>query len=305
MQIGTRCVLIVGGSGFIGTQLALKLRDHFKVFATYHKNSIHIPGVTSIPFDITKKDWVKRVVFTAQPEIVIYAIGNPSLEWCAEHTNEAERVHLDGPSTLAIMIGMMQPRFIFLSSPYVFDGSVGNYHENDMINPGTVLGRMKSGAENVVRSKLSNFIILRVSPVIGRGNGKNSSYLDRLRIALDRNQRFEASNQELHSFIVADSFAEVVKRLIDSGLKNRVVHYGGITKVTYYEFAKEFAKRFGYDESLISPKAQPPVTTAGLGEDFIFDFSLNSTPAIEALKIKPLLLEESLDLIEKQLVPGR
>jgi dTDP-4-dehydrorhamnose reductase len=216
----------------------------------------------------------------------------------------AEKVHMDGPSTLAIMTGMMQPRFIFLSSPYVFDGFAGNYHENDMILPGSVLGRMKSGAENVIRSKCSNFVILRTSPVLGRGNGKNNSYLDRLRMAMDRNQRFEASNQELHSFIAADSFSEVVKRLIDSGLRNRVVHYGGITKVTYYEFAKEFAKRFGYDASLILAKARPQTTGATTDENFMFDFSLNSTQTIEALKIKPLLLEESFDLIEKQLIPG-
>jgi dTDP-4-dehydrorhamnose reductase len=197
MLATTRCVLIVGGSGFIGTQLAIKLRENFKVFATYHQHSMSVPGVTYIPFDVSKKDWVKRAVFTAQPEIVIYAVGNPSLEWCAEHPDHAERVHTDGPSTLAIMTGMMQPRFIFLSSPYVFDGYVGNYHENDMILPGSVLGRMKSGAENVVKSKCSNFVILRASPIIGRGNGKNNSYFDRLRISLDRNQKFEASNKEM------------------------------------------------------------------------------------------------------------
>lgn len=303
MSATSRCVLIVGGSGFIGTHLALKLRESFKVFATYYTHPIHVPGVTYIPFDVRKKDWVKRVIFTTQPEIVIYAVGNSSLEWCAEHPDRAERVHMDGPSTLAIMTGMVQPRFIFLSSPYVFDGYVGNYHENDMVLPGSVLGRMKSGAENVIKSKCSNFVILRTSPVIGRGNGKNNSYLDKLRTALDKNQRFEASNQELHSFVVAEAFTEVVQRLVDSGLKNKIVHCGGITKITYYEFARLFAKRFGYDETLIIPKARIK-TSSALDENFVFDFSLNSTQTVEALKVKPLLLEQSFDLIEKQLIPG-
>jgi dTDP-4-dehydrorhamnose reductase len=298
----TRSVLIVGGSGFIGTQLAIKLRDSFKVFATYHAHPINVPGVTYIPFDINKKDWVKRVVFTTQPEVVIYAVGNSSLEWCAENEAMAERLHMDGPATLAIMTGIMQPRFIYLSNPYVFDGYTGNYHENDMILPGSVLGRMKSGAENVIKSKCLNFMILRTSPVIGRGNGKNNSFLDKLRTTLDRNQRFEASNQELHSFVASESVAEVVLRLIDSGLRNKVAHYGGITKVTYYEFAKSFAKRFGYDESLILAKARIQASSS-VDENSVFDFSLNSTQTIEALKVKPLLLEESFDLIEKQLIP--
>ena len=238
----------------------------------------------------------------------IFAAGSSSLEWCSEHADQADKVHMDGPSTLAIMTAMMQPRFIFLSSPYVFDGYAGNYHENDMILPGSVLGRLKSGAENVIKSKCSNFVILRASPVMGRGNGKNNSYLDKLRVALDKSQRFEASNQELHSFVGVEGFTEVVRKLIDSGLKNKVVHYGGITKVTYYDFARQFATRFGYDEGLIQAKARLQTkartqTSSSLDENFIFDFSLNSTQTIEALKVKPFLLEESFNLIEKQLIP--
>jgi dTDP-4-dehydrorhamnose reductase len=121
-------------------------------------------------------------------------------------------------------------------------------------------------------------------------------------MALYRNQTFDASNQELQSFVAAEGFTEVVRKLIDSGLKNKVVHYGGITKVTYYEFARLFAKRFKYDESLILPKARMK-TSSALAENFIFDFSLNSSQTIETLKVKPLLLEESFDLIEKQLIP--
>jgi dTDP-4-dehydrorhamnose reductase len=302
MQNRTRCVLIVGGSGFLGTQLALKLRDQFKVFATYHKHTTRIPGVSFIPFDVSKKDWIKRVIFTAQPEVVIYVAGNPNLDWCSEHTIESEKVHLDGPSTLAIITGMIQPRFIFLSNPYVFDGTQGNYHESDVVLPMSVLGRMKSGAENVIRSKCSNYIILRCSPIIGRGNGKNLSMMDRLRMALERNHRFEASDQEYHGFVPIQGFLEVMGKLIESGMKNKIIHYGGLTKITPYEFAKLFAERFGYDTSLIAPKARVK-NPLFIDPNMNFDYSLNFTQCIESLKIQPLLLEQSLDLIQEQLIP--
>ena len=43
---GTKAILIIGGSGFVGTHLALKLREGYKVFATYHTKRFAIPGVT-------------------------------------------------------------------------------------------------------------------------------------------------------------------------------------------------------------------------------------------------------------------
>lgn len=284
----------------MGTHIAQKLRlGYNKVFATYFTRPIKLPGVTFIPCNMENRNWVKRIVYTTQPNVVIYLAGNNDLEWAEKNERTTELVHSNGPATLANFTEILQPRFIFLSNPYVFDGSRGNYHENDTMLPGSTLGRMKLGGENVVRNKSLNYIIVRSSPIMGRGNALNLSFLDRLRMSLDKGERVETSTKEYHSYAPVEGLCDVVQRLIDSGLRNRVLHYGGLTKVTFFEFAKNFAKRFGYDSSLIIPKAR----AMGLKEEQkITDFSLNSTQTSEILKIKPLLLEESFDLIEQKLI---
>lgn len=296
----TKAVLIVGGSGFVGTHIALKLRSTYKVFATYHRHPLSIKGVSWIPFNVENRHWVKRVVMMAQPDIVIYAAGNSDIEAAEFNARLAERTHSGGPATIATTTEIIQPRFIYISNPYVFDGSRGNYHENDTVLPQTVLGRMKLGGENVIRSKCLNYIILRCSPLIGRGNGSSISFMDQLRMSLDRDQRFAASHQELHSFAPIEGLTDLLPRLISSGVRNRILHYGGLTKVSAFEFAKAFAKKFKYNPELIIPKTFS--SRKGVLEGSMFDFSLNSTQLTETLKIKPFLLEESLDLIEKQLI---
>ena len=296
----TKSVLIVGGSGLIGGILAKKLREGYKVYATYCKHPSVIPGVTFLPMDVENRNWVKRVVYTTQPNVVIYAAGNDSMEWAEKNAKISEKLHADGPTTLASSTDIMQPRFIYLSNAYLFDGSRGNYHENDTILPGTVIGRMKSGGENVTKSKCLNYIILRASPLFGRSNGYNLSLMDRLRMALDRGQRIELSTDERHSFGYAEGLCDMVIRLIGSGVKNRIFHYGGLTKMNHFEFGRAFAKRFGYDPNLVVAKG----VTQKAGGEPLFDYSLNCTAAAEILKIKPLLLEESFDLIEKQLIPS-
>lgn len=298
----TKSILIIGGSGFIGTQLALKLREGYKVFATYHKSPYAIRGVTFFPFNLENKNWVKRILYTSQPDVLIYVAGNNTMTWSEKNPRQAEGIHTGGPAIIGNSADLIQPRFIFLSNSYVFDGTKGNYHETDTVLPTTILGRMKLGGENVVRSKYLNYIILRSSALFGRSNGKTLSFFDQLRMSLDRNQRFEASKGELHSFAPVQGLCELVLRLVDSGVRNRILHYGGLTKVSFFQFANEFARQFKYDTRLIVPKKTTQKESEKAEEEYVFDFSLNCTQATEILKIKPLLLEEGFDLIKKQLI---
>lgn len=298
--MATKSVLIIGGSGFIGTHLALRLREEYKVFATYCSRPVQIPGVSFFPLNVANRNWVKRVVYTANPDVVIYAAGSNSLEWAEADAREAEKIHTGGPATVSNVADILQPKFIYLSNCYAFDGHRGNYHESDIVLPGTALGKAKVGGENFIRGKSLNFLVVRSSPVFGRGNGRRFSFLDRLRMKLDRGERVEVPCTELHSFGLATGLADFVARLVDSGPKNKFLHYGGLTKATYYDFAKLFAQRFGYNAELLVPR-RPQAKQAH--EAPLLDYSLNSSQMAQGLKIKPLLLEESLDLFNQHLVP--
>ncbi len=296
-----KAVLIIGGSGFLGTHLAQKLRQGYKVFATYHKNRFSLPGVTFLPVNLANRNWIRRVLIMARPDVIVYLAGKNDPNWVEKNSPWAEHVHAIGPAILSGLTDILQPRFIYVSNSYVFDGSKGNYHEVDTVLPECTLGRVKLNGENVVKSKCLNYIILRSSPLLGRGNGINFSFFDRMRMSLDRKIRFVANNQELHSYGLVDGFCDVIQRLIESGVKNRVIHYGGLTKITEYELAREFSKRFKYDPALVSVSDRPNKKSAKNSLSQL-DFSLNSSEAVEILEAKPLLLEQCFDLIEKQLV---
>jgi dTDP-4-dehydrorhamnose reductase len=303
----TRSLLIVGGSGFLGTHLALRLRDSFKVFATYNRHRVAIPGVTCMPLNVDNRNWVKRVVYTAAPDVVVYAAGSEELAEEARETREAERVHTSGPTTVSNVTGFFQTKVIFLSSCHVFDGERGYYKETDIPLAAGTLGKAKLAGENGIRGKSLNYLIVRSSPVFGRGNGYNLSLLDRLRMRLDRGERVELPTDELHSFAPVDGFVDLVARLAETPVRNRILHYGGLTKLSYYEWGKAVAERFGYDAKLVHPsptRARKGSIAAGLGAEAALDFSLNSTAAAELLKIQPLALDEGLDLVQKKLVSG-
>ena len=304
----TKAVLIIGGSGFIGTHLALKLREGYKVFATYHSRPMSIPGVTFLPLNVSNQNWAKRIAYTAQPEVVIYVAGSNNTEFAESRPREAERIHAGGPATVSNASEIFQSKFIYLSNCYVFDGHRGNYRESDTVLPSISLGKAKLSGENYVRGRSLNYLIVRSSPVYGRGNGWRLSFLDHLRMLLDRKQRIEFGGTELHSYAPISGLAELLARLVESGPRNKTFHYGGLTKISAYEFARNFAKRFAYNPELILQSGQIQKNEAGprktINENTPPDFSLNCSQVTETLKIKPLLLEEGFDLLKKELIPS-
>jgi len=296
----TKSVLIVGGSGFIGTHLAQRLRDDYKVFATYCKHPIQIPGVTCIPLTADNRNWVKRIVYMARPDVVVFAAGNNDVRWCEDNGREAERVHSAGAAMVATVADILQPKFIYLSNCYAFDGKRGNYHEADIILPHTELGKVKISGENFIKGRSLNYVFLRSSPVIGRGNGINLSILDKIRIKLSKGEKIDLPADELHSFAPVDGLLDLIERVIETGIRNKTLHYGGLTKITYYDLGVMIAEKFGFDPTLITMARD----IHGQTNENMFDYSMNSTHTVETLKIKPFFLEECLDLIEKNLIPG-
>lgn len=281
----------------MGTQLALRLRDSYKVFATFHRHRIVLPGVTVVPMSLYNRDWAKRIVYLARPDFVVYAAGSNDINRCEADTRECEQLHTSGAATISNLSEIFQPTFIYLSNNYVFDGVKGNYHEGDIVLPSTALGKAKVGGENFIRSKSLSYTLVRSAPVIGRGNGISLSFFDRLRIRLSKGKAIELPQDELHNYAPVEGLTELVQRIIDTNTRKKIFHHGGLTKTSPYEMGVAFAKRFKFDPSLVTPAKGR--THAGAQ---VADYSLNSTAAVEALKIKPLFLEECFDLIEKNLI---
>lgn len=298
-----RSILIVGGSGFIGTHLAQRLRGEYRVYATSFKRKASISGVTYLTLDVdgveANREWVKRVVYMTRPDVVIYCAGSNNSKTAEKDSRSTDLAHAIGPATIAAATDILKPKFIYISNGFVFDGSKGNYNENDTVMPLLALGKAKVGGENIVRGR-PNYLVIRSGPVYGRGSGNRLAFLDLLRVQLDNQKRIELSTNELHGFIPIQIFTEVIHGLIDGGPKNKVIHLGSLTKTTLYDFGVAFAKKFNYDPKLIIPEKRQEISSGV--EAPPLDYSLNFSFAVQNLNFKPFFLEEGLDLFQQSLI---
>ncbi len=292
-------ILIVGGSGYLGMGLCRQLRSRFRVYATYRSHPFRMDRVLTLKMNLGDSDQARKVVSLAKPDIIICAAGKGDLpdQLSTDDMRTLEAMETGGTATLLNVSQIYQPRFIYLSTSRVFDGGRGNYRETDTIIAHDDVGRAKAAAENIVRGKSVTWNIVRTSELIGRGNGHRQSMLDAIRWHLPAGRRVELDNSVLHGFSTTISFGAFMERLIEAGPRNRIIHFGGGTKVTAFELGQALAARFGLDPGKISPKGM-----AGQSKNEMQDLSLNCSAMNDLLKIKPLLLKESLDLIEKHLI---
>lgn len=284
-------ILIFGASGFVGTSLAQFLSQEHQVFGTYRHELTRVPGVTYFRFnEIEDKDRVKDLASRCEPHIVIYCAGKNDIDYYEKDQVQAQLVFSGGAGGTLSGVETYKPKYIYLSSDHVFSGTEGNTHENGSTLAYTNIGKAKVGGETYIRNRSLNHVIIRAAPLLGRGTLDHPSWIDQMREDLFLGKEMKFTTQVFHNPIHISALHKAIKTVIDSDLKNRVLHVAGLTKATPFEVASLFASLFGYDLQLIKPFEDPRQKT--------HDFSMNFSESLKLLQTQPLFLEQSFDLLK-------
>jgi dTDP-4-dehydrorhamnose reductase len=266
------------------------------VFTTCFRHPRRIAGVSSIPVSLSKPESIKAAVLAAQADVVVYAGGTQD----PSNAREVELLHAAGPLAVLGPSSMLGSKFVLLSTHRVFDGSKSRYRETDAPMPREGLGKANLKAENGVKSRALHYAILRSSPAYGLGPAENPSFTDRIIRDLATGTPVELDDHELHSFAPIETLVESIARACtDEGVRG-ILHHSGGEACTMLGLAKRIAARFQLPASLLRPRS-----LSGPDAPVPRDYSLDGTSLARRLKVEPLLLEQGLDLLEKQLLAAR
>lgn len=285
-------VLIVGGNGFVGSSLAKVFVEHFQVFCTYHRSYTPIKDVYYLPLpQLSEKDRCDRFIRSIEPDVVVYCLGTNSDIEAEKDPKHAHNIHSGGITHLMHSADMSKAKFIYISSDYVFSGIDGNFGESDSIVPFSQLGKAKAGAENLLKSRSLNHLIVRCAPLMGRGTLDHPSWLDRIREKIIHEKKVSMSSRNIHNPVHISFLCEVLKQAIEKDLRNKILHVGGLTKVSFFDFARRFVEEIGLSPELVENTDTGAITNP-------IDYSMNFSETLSLVEAKPLLLEQSFDLFK-------
>lgn len=301
-----KTVLIFGMSSFVGSNLAILLKDDFRVVGTYHKTPIEIPGITSYPCDVLKKEYVSNLIGLIKPDFTIYAIGLSSLTECKLNPKQADALNSAGAVNACTSSERHGSKFIYISSSFVLGGEDQLYKEGETPFPSTVYGNTLSSTEFYIQRSCLNYLILRCSPLYGRSYGpRHPNWFETVQTSLAQNINVQADDTVVTGFLDVVILARVMKAFLESTVTNRLFHVSSRDHMTRFEFAKLLTKIFKKDENLIqrssvtfpmeSPKMMSKVSTGQ------YYFRTDTFNLEDFLGIAMPSIEESLQLTHKRL----
>ncbi|GHH88090.1 SDR family oxidoreductase [Streptomyces capitiformicae] len=151
-------VLIIGGSGFLGTELVRQATAAgYTTAATFATRPGTIPEATWFALDLRDAERLEAVVAEVAPRLVVNATSGKS-NWA---------VTAEGPVRLAMAAAKYGCRLVHVSSDAVFSGARVRYDETCLPAPVTPYGAAKAAAETGIRLLYPDAVIARTSLIIG------------------------------------------------------------------------------------------------------------------------------------------
>lgn len=267
-------VAVIGGTGFLGSQIVRELTSQeIDTISTHHRN----PNCCSIRYDFFRDD--PAVIFPSDIDIFIIAA---KLEMGTSS-------NMLGPAMerFARFCLERSARLVYESSDGIFSGQKGNYAEWERPDPVTEYGRNLLICEDIIR-ELPDFCIIRPSYLYGysgkRLDGRLNKFVDMI---LGDNWTPPFSDMyksPLHVFEAAGKTTELAL----SDYKG-VIHVAG-PKMSVFDFAREGLIGLGF-KSEAKKVFGVPMSKTG---KYLPDTSLDSHFAESFLGYKPLGIFDAL-----------
>lgn len=229
-------ILITGGSGQVGLELALLFPDAFT------------PSREQL--DIT--DWSAVAEAVQARDVVVHLAAYTDVDGCESNPKLAAVVNEQATGRVAEVCSEAGCYLIFASTDYVFDGAKdGEYLESDRAAPLNVYGRTKLAGERQVLDDADGLVV-RTSTVYGRRRNFIRSILDLLRSGQDR---IEVVEDQVSRLTPASELAGGLQWAIEHQPKG-ILHLAGGQVDSRAGFAEQTIRLGGFRAEVV------PVDTA-------------------------------------------
>ncbi len=153
-------VLIIGKTGQLAKEFKNSLNSKKLRFFFLGRKKIDVTSFENINFIINKYN----------PSIIINCSAYTDVDISETRKNSAYELNCTAIKNIVKICKSKKIYLIHFSTDYVFSGKKGNYKETDKTNPVNYYGKTKQIGEKIITDKLKNFVIFRLSWLIGNYN---------------------------------------------------------------------------------------------------------------------------------------
>jgi dTDP-4-dehydrorhamnose reductase len=180
--------------------------------------------------------------------------------------------------------------FVFVSTDFIFDGTLGMYREEDRPNPINFYGKTKLEAEEAVKEYEHGWAIVRTVLVYGKPQLGRSNLLTIVKEKLEKGEAYNVVDDQIRTPTYVDDLAQGIVAIVERRACG-IFHLAGEDILTPYQMAVRMAQYLGLNSALIKKVtaanfSQPAKRPAKTG--------FNIDKAKKLLNFHPLSFEEGL-----------
>ncbi len=289
-------LLVVGGTGLLGSRIIELAKDRFEVFGTYNQHASKANNMYRL--DAGERQSTFKLIEKLKPDCVIDTHSLTNLDYCETHPEEAWQVNVDGAKNIAEACKKFSCKYIFISTDNVFDGKRLKYTEKDRPHPLNYYARTKLIMEHILSSLDINYVAARTSVLYGTGGTGKVSFPIWLVGKLKNNEKVRIVTDQKNNPTLTDSLAEFLFKLYQKD-ETGVFHITGRDCISRYDFSKEIAKLFDLDGSLISPVTSPELNQMALRPGSV---NMMNDKVEHATGMKTIGVKDGLSIFKKQVM---
>jgi len=286
-------VLIIGGSGLVGSKISELFPE---AFATY--NTTHIPRKNTFKLDISDRDSLKFTLDKLEPDTIIVTAALTDIDKCEIHPEMATNINTEPFKYIVSFLKQKGGRLIQISTDYVFSGEKGNYSENDERKPINVYGKTKMEAEDIIINSGINFSLVRTSGIFGinESTGKNN-FFTWIYNNLRAGNEIRLVTDQIYSPVLNSVLAEAIYEIYEREI-NEIIHFSSLDAISRFEFGKLVAEIFNLRKEHINPARMEDMTWIAKRPK---NSSLSNDKALTNMSLKPIRVSEELYLVKEMI----
>ena len=245
-------LLVTGASGHLGLNLALLAVEHgYEVTGWSHSRGLKTPPFSSESVDIGDLEALPAALQALEPEVIIHCAAIANVEVAEKQPEPSQRINAEAPCVIASVAKQLDAKMIHISTDAVFDGSKGNYKEDDAVNPLNAYAKTKLAGECAVMQANPDAAIARVV-FYGWTLEGNRSLAEFFYNNLVAGQSVNGFTDAYFNPMYVRDLAETLLEIAEANLKG-IWHTFGNDTLSKYDFGVALARKFGLDESHIKP----------------------------------------------------
>ena len=241
-------ILLTGATGLLGINFYL-LNKTFKIKPLIHKRFIKLKNSDKANLLNVKK--LKFIIKNFKPDIILHTAALTNIDKCEANKSLAKDLNVKVTKNLVEISKLYNLKLVFISTDHLYRKKKHYFGENENTSPVNYYAKTKKKAEDIIKKKLKNYLIIRTN-FFGWGTKYRKSFSDTIIQKLKKKKTVMLFDDVYFNPVSIVFLCMIIKKLILEN-KRGIFNVSSNLSISKYQFGLMIAKIFNFNTKLIKP----------------------------------------------------